>query len=76
MWTIEDLVHKTQYTKNTIYTLSVALDIKPIRGKVPGIQSKGLYPEEALQKLWLYKGKIDQGLTKEEAIKYVNGAYA
>lgn len=75
MWTIEDLVDKTQYSKNTIYTLSVSLGIKPIRGQITGLQGKGLYTELDLQKLYMYKFKIDQGYTKAEAIEIVKAAY-
>ena len=75
MLTVEDLIKSTGYTKNTIYTLSVSLDIKPIRGQIEGNQSKGLYTLEDIKKLLLYRDRIAQGQAKDKAIEFVKAAY-
>jgi len=67
MYLIEQLEELTGYSKNTIYSLSVALDIKPIRGKIVGKQGKGLYTQEDLDKLLEYKDLISQNYSKEDA---------
>jgi len=75
MLTIETLVLKTLYTKNTIYTHSVGLGIKPIRGLFKTNQGKGTYTEEDLQKLLQYKRAVQGGKTKEEAYREVRKTY-
>ena len=62
---------KTGYKKNTVYTLSIALNIKPKRGTIEGNQSKGTYTEEDLLKLLQYKDLIEAGKTRDEAITEV-----
>jgi hypothetical protein len=67
MYSIEQLVEKTGYSKTTLYNLSVGLEIRPIRGKIQGKTGKGLYSDFDLHKLVSYKELIQQGKTKEEA---------
>ena len=67
MLSIEELVELTGYTKNTIYTHSVGLGIKPVRGKIEGNQGKGLYSTTDLNKLLQYKELIGEGVSKSES---------
>lgn len=67
MYTIEQLVELTGYAKNTIYTHSVPLSIKPVRGKIKANQGKGLYSEVDLEKLLQYKELIGEGVSKNES---------
>jgi hypothetical protein len=67
MYSIEDLVDDTGYSKATIYNLSVKLGIKPQKGKVPGNIGKGIYSKEDRNKLFKYKTLILEGVPKEEA---------
>ena len=67
MYSIEDLIAITGYSKNTIYTHSVPLGIKPVKGKIKGNAGKGLYSEADLQKLLQYKELINEGEPKSVA---------
>ena len=71
MYTIEKIVELVGYSKNTIYTHSIGLEIKPVRGCIKGNNGKGLYSEADLKKLLHYKELIMSGLSKEEAYKKV-----
>lgn len=67
MYEIEQLINLTGYSKNTIYTLSVSLKIKPVKGQVKGNPGKGVYSEVDLKKLLLYRELIENGITKDAA---------
>ncbi len=69
MYTIEELVELTGYAKNTIYTHSVGLGIKPVRGKIKNNQGKGLYSQEDLITIFDYKDLIEEGKSKNEAYR-------
>ncbi len=67
MLVIEDIIAVTGYSKNTIYSLSVALEIKPKKGLLSEKPGKGVYTEVDLKRLLTYKGLIAEGVTKENA---------
>lgn len=67
MYTSEQLVTLTGYTKGTIYTHSIGLEIRPIRGTVKGNKGKGIYSQEDLDKLLQYKQLILEGASKSDA---------
>ena len=69
MYTIEQLINLTGYTKNTIYTHSVPLGVKPVRGKIKDNQGKGLYTKEDLEIFLFYKELIGEGVSKSESYK-------
>lgn len=71
MYTVEQLQELTGYKINTIYTHSVGLKIKPIRGTFSHKQGKGLYSEQDLQKLYEYKKLISEGVSKEDAYRRI-----
>ena len=55
MYTIEQVEELTDYSKNTIYSLTSELDIKPYRNHIKGKPSKGSYDQLALDTLIEYK---------------------
>ena len=55
MYTIEQVEELTDYSKNTIYSLTSELDIKPYRNHIKGKPSKGSYDQQALDTLIEYK---------------------
>ncbi len=65
--TIEDLVEKTGYSKPTIYNICADLGIKAKKGVIPGNIGKGLYSDQALDELLIYKELIESGYSKESA---------
>ena len=67
MIVIEDIIEATGYSKNTIYGLSVALEIKPKKGLLPENPGKGTYTDQDLKNILIYKELIAEGHTKENA---------
>lgn len=55
MYTIEQVEVLTDYSKNTIYSLTSDLDIKPYRNHIKGKPSKGSYDQLAVDVLLKYK---------------------
>lgn len=67
MFSIEHIVAQTGYTKNSIYTISIRLGVKPKKGLVKGNPGKGLYNEHDLGKFLLYRDLISTGVSKDDA---------
>ena len=55
MYTIEQIEELTGYSKNTIYSLTSNLDLKPYRNHVKGNPSKGSYDQLTVDTLLEYK---------------------
>lgn len=71
MYDIEQVIAKTGYTKNSIYTLSIRLGIRPKKGLIQGNPGKGLYNENDLSKFLSYKELILAGVNKNDAYAQV-----
>ena len=67
MYSIEEILKITGYSKNTVYNLCPNLDIRPVKGLVKGLPGKGMYSREDVTKLLEYKSLIDQKYSQEDA---------
>jgi hypothetical protein len=76
LYTIEEVEKLTSYSKNTIYSLTSILHIKPFRNQVKGKPSKGCYDQKAVNTLLEYKRlTLIERKSKKEALEAVKDYY-
>lgn len=68
---IEELVEQTGYTLNTIRTMVVeGVITSAVRGTAK-TNFRGVYAEDALERILFYKAALGKGLKRREAINHV-----
>ena len=73
MHSIEEVEAITGYSKNTLYSLTSILNIKPYKNHIKGTPSKGVYDKSDIDKLLEYKSlTTEHRKSKKEALRIIS----